>query len=250
MAMMGATPTLVRLTEAKRFVEARRIEVMKHKQWFFDKLNSNTGSFDDAPNHLIQRDDADPIDEVTKAKLAGHATSKFGFNPLTVSLLLIVPPGLQVLGVSPWFYIPICATVLYYFQVQKDRQDRKAALGIVGDPDILRFVLKEVPNWYKDSEFHRVEWLNRVVEQLWPYVCTYVEKDVGLDILQKLLDSYKPTSFTELKVNRFWLGKVCPKIVGVRVYSKSGDSIKLDIDLKWAADPEVRKSVSLWGPSF
>lgn len=74
-------------------------------------------------------------------KLAKEATSQFGFNPTTAFALIVVPPALLHFGVSPWVSMPIATVVLLYLQAKKDRQDRKAAIGIVTDPDLMQVAI-------------------------------------------------------------------------------------------------------------
>ena len=81
---------------------------------------------------------ADDSKAAAVTRLAKEATSQFGFNPTTAFSLVLLPPALQHFGVSPWLYVPIAAGVLLYLQAKKDRQDRKAAIGIVTDPELMQ----------------------------------------------------------------------------------------------------------------
>ncbi|KAJ1438492.1 hypothetical protein B484DRAFT_392303, partial [Ochromonadaceae sp. CCMP2298] len=65
-----------------------------------------------------------------------------------------------------------------YAQAHKERADRKAAVGIVTDPKLLRLVLEEMPSWVNDSEHQRVEWINTLVQKLWPYLSLALEQPV------------------------------------------------------------------------
>lgn len=51
-------------------------------------------------------------------------------------------------NVSGLWLIPVVALFLAYHSNQKQRQDRKAALGLVADREILALVVKEMPAWY------------------------------------------------------------------------------------------------------
>jgi hypothetical protein len=49
------------------------------------------------------------------------------------------------------------------------------------DAEGLRMLLGELPAWIKFPDFERVLWLNRMIEELWPYV------DVGVsDIIRQV----------------------------------------------------------------
>lgn len=123
--------------------------------------------------------------------------------------------------------------------MKKDRLDRQAAMGILQDPELVNLVLGGLPNWTKDADTQRVAWLNTVLDKVWPHVCTYVD-NLLKDIVQPLLDQYRPPGFTDFTMEKAWLGPTGPKILGARVHTLSTTSVILDLELQWIGDPEVR----------
>ena len=70
--------------------------------------------------------------------LEEQQTSKFGIDPLSMTALTVLPAALQYWGISPWLYIPCAVLYFSYLQAQKDRNDRKLAIGIVSDPALIK----------------------------------------------------------------------------------------------------------------
>ena len=73
------------------------------------------------------------------AKLLEEQTSrKFGFEPLSLTLLVALPPLLQHVGAPLWLYGPAALLYFSYLQATKNRDDRKMAMGIVSDPTLVK----------------------------------------------------------------------------------------------------------------
>jgi hypothetical protein len=70
--------------------------------------------------------------------LDDQVTQKFAFEPLSLTLLVALPPLLQWLHVSFWLYIPVALVYFSYLSAEKARNDRKMAIGIVTDPHLVK----------------------------------------------------------------------------------------------------------------
>lgn len=77
-------------------------------------------------------------DDAISRLLAEQQSSKFGLDPLGLTVVVVLPAALQYWGISPWLYIPAAVLYLSYLQVQKNRFDRKMAIGIVSDPALIK----------------------------------------------------------------------------------------------------------------
>ena len=92
----------------------------------------------------------------TQQRLVQHTQSPFGFDPAQMMLLIALPAALHYFKITPWLYLPVAVLFFGYLQAQKDRVDRKMAMGIVCDPTLLRLILEEMPSWTTDAEFQRM----------------------------------------------------------------------------------------------
>jgi hypothetical protein len=70
--------------------------------------------------------------------LDDQVTQKFAFEPLSLTLLVALPPLLQWLHVPFWLYIPVALVYFSYLSAEKARNDRKIAIGIVTDPHLVK----------------------------------------------------------------------------------------------------------------
>ena len=81
-----------------------------------------------------------------------------------------------------WIHFSSLFLLLSSFpQTNKNRSDKQAALGMTGDEEIVRHLLKEIPSWAQESETQRVEWFNMILGKLWPHIsrATYIKMKVN-----------------------------------------------------------------------
>jgi hypothetical protein len=97
-----------------------------------------------------------------------------------------------------------------------------------------------MPSWVQHSDVQTVQWLNDILEKLWPSISSATEA-VIMQTLQPILDQNCPSYLTSLEFSRITLGTIAPVIVGVRHCRTTAEDncVRLDIELKWAGNPEV-----------
>ena len=83
-----------------------------------------------------------------------------------------------------------------------------------------------------------VKWLNDALSKFWPSVSSATEAVIKQN-LQPYLDKICPPYLTSLAFSRITLGTIAPVIVGVRYCRTKEKCVRLDVDLKWAGNPEV-----------
>lgn len=76
---------------------------------------------------------------VVAAKLSTEASTPLGYTSLFLSSMLSLPFVMQNIGVSPAWYIPLSTLLLSYLKSDKSRQDRKSALAVVSDYEVIIF---------------------------------------------------------------------------------------------------------------
>ncbi len=161
-----------------------------------------------------------------------------GFHPIILLSIVFLPYLCAYYNFPLLLYIPIALLVLTYIQSQKDRADRQIAVGVVTDANLLKLIGQEMPSWFHDSEFQRVEWLNFVLSKLFPQIAHAVEAIVK-EKVQPSIDENTPFYLPRLEIVHANLGSVSPKITGVRVFHNRESSIRLDLELKWSSDLQV-----------
>ncbi|XP_077330885.1 extended synaptotagmin-3 isoform X3 [Lithobates pipiens] len=102
---------------------------------------------------------------------------------------------------------------------------------------------QQMPAWVNFPDVDRVEWINKIVKQMWPYFGMYMEKlfQEKIEPLVRASNDHMK-AFTFTKVN---FGEKSPRINGVKVYTKKVDKreVILDLQLCYNGDCEINVEV-------
>ncbi|XP_031439821.1 extended synaptotagmin-2 isoform X2 [Clupea harengus] len=91
-------------------------------------------------------------------------------------------------------------------------------------------VSSELPSWVHFPDVERVEWLNKTVKQMWPYICQFVEKlfRETIEPSVKAANAHLSTfNFTKID-----LGDKPLRVNGVKVYTENVDKRQIIMDLQ------------------
>ncbi|XP_037540412.1 extended synaptotagmin-1 [Nematolebias whitei] len=101
---------------------------------------------------------------------------------------------------------------------------------------------KDLPPWVNFPEVEKVEWLNKLLQQAWPFVGQYLEKLLVETIAPAIRASsihLQTLSFT--KVN---LGEKAVKLVGIKAHTEHDKrQVMLDLYLSYAGDVEINVEI-------
>ncbi|XP_074001303.1 extended synaptotagmin-3 [Numenius arquata] len=103
---------------------------------------------------------------------------------------------------------------------------------------------RQLPAWVHFPDVERVEWLNKVLVQAWPYFGTIMEKTFKEVVEPKIRAKnvhLKTCSFTKIH-----FGEKCPRINGIKAYTKEIDrrQIILDLQICYIGDCEIHMDIS------
>ncbi|XP_056599108.1 extended synaptotagmin-2 isoform X2 [Triplophysa dalaica] len=97
----------------------------------------------------------------------------------------------------------------------------------------------ELPPWVHFPDVERVEWLNKTVQQMWPYICQFVEKLFKETIEPAVQGAHAQLStFTFSKID---MGDKPLRIDGVKVYTENVDrrQIIMDLQISFVGNTEI-----------
>uniref|UniRef100_A0A8C7MK94 Extended synaptotagmin 2 n=1 Tax=Oncorhynchus kisutch TaxID=8019 RepID=A0A8C7MK94_ONCKI len=97
----------------------------------------------------------------------------------------------------------------------------------------------DLPSWVNFPDVERVEWLNKTVRQMWPYICQFIEKlfRETIETAVKGANSHLST-FRFSKIN---MGDKPLRINGVKVYTENVDKrqIIMDLQISFVGNTEI-----------
>eukprot|EP00092_Neocalanus_flemingeri_P000407 GFUD01000433.1.p1 GENE.GFUD01000433.1~~GFUD01000433.1.p1 ORF type:complete len:792 (+),score=178.56 GFUD01000433.1:116-2491(+) len=151
-------------------------------------------------------------------------------------------------SISPgWLLGPLVLNVLRY-QWKKEKEFRilsAQAQAKASEKEVILARVQDLPAWVFFPDFERVEWLNRVADQLWPSIGHFITNLLKTQVeplIKKSLESY---SLNDFNINHVLLGNIPPRIGGIKCYDKNTarNEIILDLDLTWAGDSDIQVSI-------
>lgn len=133
-----------------------------------------------------------------------------------------------------------------YFQ-PSDVKDPIVRPLVEHDSNSLESMLPEIPLWVKNPDFDRVDWLNRFLESMWPYLDKAIcktAKEIAKPIIAENTAKFKIDS---VEFETFTLGSLPPTFQGMKVYVTEEKELIMEPFLKWAGNPNVTVVVKAFG---
>uniref|UniRef100_A0A4W3GJ32 Extended synaptotagmin 2 n=1 Tax=Callorhinchus milii TaxID=7868 RepID=A0A4W3GJ32_CALMI len=150
--------------------------------------------------------------------------------------------ALGYLGLSfSWVLVGL----FFFFWWQRNRGNKRSrlsrALAFLEHEDTFREEIKssDLPSWVHFPDVERVEWINKTVKHMWPYICQFVEKLLKETIEPAVRGANSHLStFSFTKIN---LGDKPLRINGVKTYTENVDNrqIILDLQISYVGNSEI-----------
>ncbi|XP_071713812.1 synaptotagmin-2-like [Rutidosis leptorrhynchoides] len=133
-----------------------------------------------------------------------------------------------------------------YFQTSHV-EDPKVRPLVEKDSKSLQEMLPEIPMWVKNPDHDRVDWLNRFIELMWPYldkaICNTV-KTIAEPIIKEQIPKYK---INAVEFDTLSLGTLPPTFQGMKVYTTDDKELIMEPSFKWAGNPNIHVAVKAFG---
>ncbi|KAG4934540.1 hypothetical protein JHK87_048542 [Glycine soja] len=115
------------------------------------------------------------------------------------------------------------------------------------DAKTLQLLLPEIPTWIKNPDYDRLDWLNKFILYMWPYLDKAICKtarSIAKPIIAEQIPKYKIDSveFEELS-----LGSLPPTFQGMKVYVTDEKELIMEPSVKWAGNPNIIVAIKAFG---
>ncbi|KAK9127467.1 hypothetical protein Syun_016264 [Stephania yunnanensis] len=113
------------------------------------------------------------------------------------------------------------------------------------DHDDLFDLLPEIPLWIKNPDYERVDWFNRFIYDMWPYidkaVCGII-RSTTKPIFAEYIGKFQIES---IEFESLTLGSLPPTIHGMKVYETNEKEIVFEPAVRWAGNPNITVTVRI-----
>ncbi|KAL0557277.1 hypothetical protein IC582_005803 [Cucumis melo] len=107
------------------------------------------------------------------------------------------------------------------------------------DSDALEEVIPEIPLWVKHPDFDRVDWLNKFIAAMWPYldkaICSSI-RGMSKPMFAEYIGKFQIQS---IEFESLLLGTLPPKLYGIKVHDTNENEIVMETAIKWAGNPNI-----------
>jgi len=119
------------------------------------------------------------------------------------------------------------------------------------EKEVLSDTFAALPSWVAFPDFDRMEWVNKILDQMWPNVDSYATLFVKTFIepkLHNILDLMQLNQVSGFQIKAVELGSIPARVNGIKVYDKtragSSDAtavqeVLLDCDISYQGDARV-----------
>uniref|UniRef100_A0A665XEI9 Extended synaptotagmin-2-like n=1 Tax=Echeneis naucrates TaxID=173247 RepID=A0A665XEI9_ECHNA len=141
-------------------------------------------------------------------------------------------------------WVLIGLAVLFYWRKNhgsKDYRINRALAFLEHDEKAVRRSVPttELPPWVHYPDVERVEWLNKTVKQMWPFICQFVDK-LFRETIEPAVKGANPhlSSFCFTKID---MGNKPLRVNGVKVYTENVDKrqVIMDLQISFVGNTEI-----------
>ncbi|KAK9887366.1 hypothetical protein WA026_022034 [Henosepilachna vigintioctopunctata] len=141
-----------------------------------------------------------------------------------------------------WLAAPILFSVIVSFLMEPDDERIKSrkAMALAGDQELILSQYNKLPPWVSFPDIERAEWINTIIQQLWPTVNNYIRIYLLETLQPELEQQLRQYMLNGFQFETVKLGSIPPKITGIKVYQKtSEDEIIMDVHLLYGGNCEL-----------
>ncbi|KAL9263372.1 Synaptotagmin-3-like protein [Drosera capensis] len=113
------------------------------------------------------------------------------------------------------------------------------------DKETLQELMQEMPHWIKSPDYERVDWLNKFISEMWPYldkaICETI-RSTAKSIFSEYIGMYQ---IQEIEFEELNLGTLPPTFHGMKVYDTNENELVMEPAMKWAGNPNIVLVVKL-----
>ncbi|KAK7343857.1 hypothetical protein VNO77_12937 [Canavalia gladiata] len=106
-------------------------------------------------------------------------------------------------------------------------------------PNALQEILPEIPLWVKTPDYERVDWLNKFLLDMWPFldkaICGII-RNTARPIFAEYIGKYQ---IRAIEFEKLSLGTFPPTVCGIKVLETNEKELVMEQVIKWASNPDI-----------
>uniref|UniRef100_A0A8C5NCA9 Extended synaptotagmin-1-like n=1 Tax=Gouania willdenowi TaxID=441366 RepID=A0A8C5NCA9_GOUWI len=212
-----------------------------------DKVEPSEAKDAERPSDAEQTPQGDSEPQTPKAKGISAVAVLWTFGKCLGALLPVYLAGYYRMSTSLLVFGMMVYTGWKHAREAKEARLRSAIQLFSNEEDYTSMkgskIRRELPAWVNFPDVEKVEWLNKVLQQVWPFVGQYLEKLLMDTIAPSIRASsahLQTLSFTKVDMGN----KVMTKIVGIKAHTENDKGqVLLDLYISYIGNVEINVEV-------
>uniref|UniRef100_A0A183BMV6 C2 domain-containing protein n=1 Tax=Globodera pallida TaxID=36090 RepID=A0A183BMV6_GLOPA len=102
----------------------------------------------------------------------------------------------------------------------------------------------DLPAWVRFPDIERIEWVNKIIQQIWPHIGEYTKVFLK-EFIEPQVRAQMPSPFKSFKFVAVDMGDIPFRVGGLKVYTQNvgRDRVIMDMDVVYAGDAEFAVQV-------
>ncbi|KAI4339249.1 hypothetical protein MLD38_024212 [Melastoma candidum] len=118
-------------------------------------------------------------------------------------------------------------------------KDPKTRTLLELDTSSLEDILPEIPLWIKSPDYERVDWLNKFLSDMWPYLDKVICKNIQITAKPIFAEYIGKYCIKAIEFESLSLGTLPPTIHGMKVYETNEKELVMEPAIRWAGNPNI-----------
>uniref|UniRef100_A0A2P2JKL9 Uncharacterized protein MANES_10G047400 n=2 Tax=Rhizophora mucronata TaxID=61149 RepID=A0A2P2JKL9_RHIMU len=107
------------------------------------------------------------------------------------------------------------------------------------DTDALQDILPEIPLWIKCPDYERVDWLNKFLLDLWPFLDKAICATIRSTAEPRFAEYIGKYKIEAIEFEHLTLGTLPPTVHGMKVYETNEKDLVMEPAVRWAGNPNI-----------
>nr|XP_023897370.1 synaptotagmin-3 [Quercus suber]POE54782.1 synaptotagmin-3 [Quercus suber] len=138
--------------------------------------------------------------------------------------------------------VPLGLLIGFFFFIYSEAKDVKEPVTrplYELDSSALQDLLPEIPLWVKNPDYDRVDWFNKFISDMWPYldkaICSTI-RSMAQPIFEEYIGKFQ---IKAIEFKNLSLGTLPPALFGLKVYETNEKELVMEPAIRWAGNPNI-----------
>jgi len=163
------------------------------------------------------------------------------------AVIKLLSPSLFWLVISALVFLPAGVAMSFFFRRNYIvKNEVKGQINIEPGIEGMTTLLHQVPTWLSFQETEKVQWINKILQQTWPFYDKAICNEIRTQV-EPVLETSKPPFIHKMGFQKLTFGESPFQIDAIKMDSEADDRVEMEIDFRWHGDANIAFFIQLSG---